>query len=361
MGMTDLAAGFITAAAIKAPCRVATPGLNIALSGLAVLDAVTLADGMRVLVKDQTAKHENGIWIARAGNWERARDFDSTKEVMRGTRTLVTDGYAGANTEWFVSSLDPVPVGTGPVTFAQVTTTGAVVPKARKIEAGEGLSGGGDLSQNRTIALDFGELASLSEVDPEADYVAVRDASDGGRHKKVTVAGLVGAAAVPAARQIVAGTGLSGGGDLGTDVTLALDFAEAASKPNVTMASDQMVLHDPLAPGPARTSVATFVADLAKRRAAGTDAVSAAAAGARLDALVIEEAVTLAGAYVETAGVIPAGATSFNVGTAADADAYAAALPTGGGSTNPGAVGANFTGGVVRVAAIYLRPVAPAS
>lgn len=85
MSVTDLAAGFITAAAIKGPCRVATPGVNITLNGLAVLDAITLIDGDRVLVKDQTAKHENGIWIARAGNWERAP----------ATKTLVSRSQKG--------------------------------------------------------------------------------------------------------------------------------------------------------------------------------------------------------------------------------------------------------------------------
>ncbi len=393
MGMTDLAAGFITAAAIKGPCRVATPGVNITLNGLAVLDAITLIDGDRVLVKDQTAKHENGIWIARAGNWERARDFDSNKEVTRGTRVFVTDGFAGANTEWFVSSLNPVPVGTGAITFAQASTAGASVPPARKVEAGEGLSGGGDLSQNRTLRLDIAGLDTLGAVDPAADYVAVVDASDSGKQKKA-LAGLIAAAgSVPASREITAGTGLSGGGALAYDVDLALDLSEVPAKANINFATDQIALHDPAAPGPARSSISTFVADMAKRRAAGSDALALAAAGARADILVQEEAVALAGATSDSTITIPAGAIllavstrvtaavtgagSFDVGTADDGDTFAAALPTGAGSTNIGSVGTgvfyvaravrftanggNFTGGVVRVALVYIRITPPTS
>lgn len=393
MGMTDLAAGFITAAAIKGPCRVATPGVNIALKGLAVLDAITLIDGDRVLVKDQTAKHENGIWIARAGNWERAGDFDSTKEVTRGTRVFVTDGFAGANTEWFVSSLNPVPVGTGAITFAQASTAGASVPSARKVEAGEGLSGGGDLTQNRTLRLDIAGLDALGTVDPAADYVAVVDASDAGKQKKA-LAGLIAAAgSVPSSREITAGTGLSGGGALDDDVGLALDLSEVPAKANINFATDHIALHDSAAPGPARSLVSTFVADMAKRRATGSDALAMAAAGARADILVQEEAVALAGATSDSTITIPAGAIllavstrvtaavtgagSFDVGTADDGDTFAAALPTGAGSTNIGSVGTgvfnvgravrftanggNFTGGVVRVALVFIRITPPTS
>ncbi|GLI21906.1 hypothetical protein GGQ86_000792 [Xanthobacter flavus] len=393
MGMTDLAAGFITAAAIKGPCRVATPGVNIALKGLAVLDAITLIDGDRVLVKDQTAKHENGIWIARAGNWERAGDFDSNKEVTRGTRVFVTDGFASANTEWWVSSLNPVPVGTGSITFAQASTAGAAVPPARKVEAGEGLSGGGDLTQNRTLRLDIAGLDALGEVDPVSDYVAVVDASDSGKQKKA-LAGLIAAAgSVPSSREITARTGLSGGGVLADDIGLALDLSEVTAKTNINFATDQIALHDPAAPGPARSPVPTFVDDMAKRRAAGSDALALAAAGARADILVQEEAVALAGATTDSTITIPVGAiilavstrvtaaitgaASFDVGTSDDGDTFAATLPTGAGSTNIGSVGTgvfnvaravrftanggNFTGGVVRVALIYIRITPPTS
>ena len=132
---------------------------------------------------------------------------------------------------------------------------------------------------------------------------------------------------------------------------------------------------------------------MAKRRAAGSDALALAASGARADILVQEEAVALAGATSDSTIAIPAGAIllavstrvtaavtgagSFDVGTADDGDAFAASLPTGAGSTNIGSVGTgvfnlaravrftanggNFTGGVVRVALIYIRITPPTS
>jgi hypothetical protein len=51
-----------TAVAIKAPCRVATTGANIALAGVQTIDGVTVGgNAERVLVKDQTNQSQNGI------------------------------------------------------------------------------------------------------------------------------------------------------------------------------------------------------------------------------------------------------------------------------------------------------------
>lgn len=393
MAITDIAAGFVTAAAIKAPVRVATPGTAAELQGLYALDGITLVDGDRVLVKNQTNSYENGIYIARSGMWERAKDFNSTKQVVRGTRVFVTDGFATANTEWFVTSLNPVPVGTGTISFGQAATAGAGVTPGRTIATGTGLSGGGDLSANRTIALNLASLDAIEALTPASDKIVVLDASDDGAPKLSTVAAIAGAGSVPSDREISAGTGLSGGGPLDADVELELDLSEVSAKANVAVATDQLALHDPVAEAPVRSPVSTFITDMAKRRAAGTDPGAVGANGAALGLLVIEEAVELAGAYVDTVAQVPVGAillavatrvttaitgaTSFSVGTAADADAFAAGLGVGLGSTSQGTVGAggiltaasirltaggsDFTGGVVRVALIYLRITPPTS
>jgi fimbrial isopeptide formation D2 family protein len=59
------------------------------------LDNVALADGNRVLVKDQTAPAENGIYVvdnAAAGNWSRAADFDQAGEVTVDYRARMAGG-----------------------------------------------------------------------------------------------------------------------------------------------------------------------------------------------------------------------------------------------------------------------------
>lgn len=391
MSMTDIAAGFVTAAAIKAPCRVATPGTNVDLAGTYVLDSITLVAGDRVLVKDQDNAYENGIYVAAANNWARATDFDSTKEVVRGTRVFITDGSSLANTEWWVSSLDPVPVGTGSISFTQMGAGEAAVPSARTIAAGTGLSGGGDLSVNRTIAFAPTGLTTIGEVDGDADYLVVADGSDSNAPRKALISTVVGTGAVTATRKVLAGTGLSGGGTLAADRTFDLDLSEVSSKANVTFATDQLALHDTSAVAPARSSVATFVTDMAKRRATGDDPTAQGASGTLANLRIAEEAVALDGTYTDTVATIPAGAillavacrvttaisgtTSFSVGTADDTNMFADGLAIASGTTSTGGVGAavmpsatavrltpvsgSFTGGVVRVSMIYLHITPP--
>jgi hypothetical protein len=72
-------------------CRVAT-NANITLSGLQSIDAVTVAAGDRVLVKDQTAKTENGVYVAASGAWARATDVPDTATQVQGLLVYVREG-----------------------------------------------------------------------------------------------------------------------------------------------------------------------------------------------------------------------------------------------------------------------------
>jgi phage-related tail fiber protein len=65
--MTD-----IPGAAYKATCRVASTANITTLSGLLTIDGIVLVANDRVLVKDQTASQNNGIYIASAGAWVRS-------------------------------------------------------------------------------------------------------------------------------------------------------------------------------------------------------------------------------------------------------------------------------------------------
>ena len=92
-----------------------------------------------------------------------------------------------------------------PLTFAEVdgnftalnNDIATRVPSTRTITAGNGLSGGGNLSANRTIELSEATVSSLENAD----------------------------SAVQPGRTITAGGGLTGGGDLSDDRTLEVDFS----------------------------------------------------------------------------------------------------------------------------------------
>lgn len=114
----DRTDGLSSATAIKGPVRVATTA-NIALTGLQTVDGVSLAAGDRVLVKDQATASENGIYVVDTGPWRRAKDFSGNRDVRKGTQILVTSGTLYASSGWYVSSADPIVIGTTAIQFTQ--------------------------------------------------------------------------------------------------------------------------------------------------------------------------------------------------------------------------------------------------
>lgn len=104
----------------KQSVRAATAA-NIALAGLQTLDGVVLAVGDRVLVKNQIAAKDNGLYIAAAGAWARAADADSNAEVTSALLVSVEQGAAQADTRWQLITDGAIVLGTTALTFQNVT------------------------------------------------------------------------------------------------------------------------------------------------------------------------------------------------------------------------------------------------
>lgn len=105
----------------KQPVRAATTTngtLATAYANGQVIDGVTLATGDRILVKDQTAQTENGVYVvAAAGAPARATDADSTAE-LHGAAVYVTTGTTNADKAWTQTTDSPT-IGSSNVVFAQ--------------------------------------------------------------------------------------------------------------------------------------------------------------------------------------------------------------------------------------------------
>lgn len=93
---------------VHASVRVATTGniVNLQTSGTDVtaIDGVTLADGDRVLVKNQTNPDENGIYVFNnpgvSNDFTRALDYNTAAEIDAGDFVFVDGGNTYANTGW---------------------------------------------------------------------------------------------------------------------------------------------------------------------------------------------------------------------------------------------------------------------
>lgn len=115
---TDRLNGITTSVAVKPPCRTVSTA-NLTLAALQTVNGVTLVEGDRVLVKDQTDATENGIYNASTSDWVRAADFDGNRDVVRGTLVIV-DAGASSGVLYRVVTANPITIGTSEITFGTI-------------------------------------------------------------------------------------------------------------------------------------------------------------------------------------------------------------------------------------------------
>lgn len=107
---------------VKASCFVATTA-NITLSGEQTIDGQSVVAGQRVLVKNQSAPAENGIYVASASAWSRSTDADTWNELISAF-TFIEHGSTLADTGWVCTVNAGGTLGTTAVTWAQFSGAG---------------------------------------------------------------------------------------------------------------------------------------------------------------------------------------------------------------------------------------------
>jgi len=139
-----------------------TANFDLSTGGTANVDGVSIAAGDRILVLNQTAPAENGVYIAAAGAWSRATDFDSAAEI-NGAAVYVEQGTTYHDAGFTVTS-NVTTVGTDAITLVQFNG-------ASGITAGVGLSKTGN-----TLDVNLG--AGISET--PSDEVGIDTYVNGG-------------------------------------------------------------------------------------------------------------------------------------------------------------------------------------
>jgi hypothetical protein len=195
---------------------------NRALTGLTALDGVTPVANDRILLMGQTAPAENGLWLAQSGAWTRPTDYDAAGEA-EAAAVFVLEGTANGDKAYVNTTNAPITIGTtgtvwvqfgggaaisagagltGTTTFdvvagdtsltvaadSIVVNTGVIATvasvalkadSARTITAGNGLTGGGDLSANRTLDVGAGTGITVA-----ADTVSLDTTYADGRYAR---------------------------------------------------------------------------------------------------------------------------------------------------------------------------------
>ena len=93
---------------------------NILLSGITgtvILDGITIAEGERVLIKNQTDARYNGIYYLTGDTFIRTYDFNESTESVQGAYTFVLSGATQQSTSWVLSTPNPILMETTPLTF----------------------------------------------------------------------------------------------------------------------------------------------------------------------------------------------------------------------------------------------------
>jgi len=104
----------------KRVCRVATTE-NITLEDEQTIDTISVVNGDRVLVKDQTDPIENGLYKAVSGAaWERALDFDAEYKIKDGQMVPVASGAVGGDSLYMVNVGEPFVIDESEIAFVKM-------------------------------------------------------------------------------------------------------------------------------------------------------------------------------------------------------------------------------------------------
>lgn len=161
----------------KQSARVAsTANIDLSTGGLLTIDGITVADGDRVLVKNQTNPEENGIYVAGTGAWARSLDMDEWTEVP-SAYLWVEEGTANANRGYVCTSNSGGVLETTAITWELFSTAGGY-------SASNGIALVGADFQLDIISLSSTAIAL-------GDSILFADSSDTNNEKRTTVQALL--------------------------------------------------------------------------------------------------------------------------------------------------------------------------
>lgn len=111
----------------KAAVRVATTTAGTLATSFEngdTVDGVTLVTGDRILIKDQAAATENGIYVINAsGAPTRATDFDAGADNLAGATVSVQEGTTNGEKKFTCSTNNPITIGVTNIDFVEAGGT----------------------------------------------------------------------------------------------------------------------------------------------------------------------------------------------------------------------------------------------
>jgi hypothetical protein len=221
---------------VKTAVAVATTAnitIATALNNGDTLDGVTLSDGDRVLVKDQSTASQNGIYVV-AGSPARATDMNASAEFA-STFIFVSGGTVGADTGWVCTVDTDFVMDTDNATFTQFSNAGHITAGTNLTKSGNTLNVAdaflkNDASDTTTGTITAGGFTTAGTL--TVDSVGISTIQSSGESFVDNDTSLMTSASIQDKilaygytthtgdiTEVAAGTGMSGGGTSGS-VTL---------------------------------------------------------------------------------------------------------------------------------------------
>ena len=169
------------------------------------IDGYNLSENDVILVKNESTGTRNGLYyVSRVGTasttWQlkRSTSFDSSDEVVSNTLVRVDNGSTNKETKWYLTTPDPITLGSTGVTFSNTSTVPTNVQVAT---TGTSIT----VSSLESLTIDDISISSLSV----GSYVLVKDQvtqTENGIYQKSTTGWTLVSALYDAPFKVVQGT-----------------------------------------------------------------------------------------------------------------------------------------------------------
>lgn len=157
----------------KSTARVAANDNQPLTGAVGPIDGVTLSDNDLLLLVGQTLPEENGLWVYNsAGAWTRSAQMDDPVGIRTGDAVFVAEGTENAGILAYVTTANPIVVGTTPVQF-EILARGGSDEGYSPTYVGDG----GDFEFNTIAdAVDAGatDIVVVTPINETRDTIATR-------------------------------------------------------------------------------------------------------------------------------------------------------------------------------------------
>jgi hypothetical protein len=151
---------------------------------LGTIDGVTLIAGDRILVNDQAAGLQNGIYEVTAlgdgsNPWvlTRTTDYDESAEIQAGDLVVIEEGTSHADTAWILTTDNAITVGTTAISYSNLGTTTIVDGNGLSFSGNtlnvNLLASGGLKFTGDDIGVEPNDFAGAGLVDDGSDNLAI--------------------------------------------------------------------------------------------------------------------------------------------------------------------------------------------